>query len=282
MKVKFSKAKHIWKNGKSATWIKADSFSEKVFSQLKQKYESIKYSRDNFLVIDGITLFLFYQEKKDFQGRPITEITALLLDKKIKNSEVVYKDIKNAISNIFDDVLEYNIEINDKYIVKDLLRKYLTVSLILLSAISLWFYISSDQVEKKIVTETSTVNTLSQQNQRAKEKVIDEIIELPSNNISEKYKQELPEIKEKKKKKWNWERFCKKYNIVKNPQLCHKIYIKQKCKEKSEFMISYLEYAKNHTGKGSCEEWEKLSDDNDLKVSNLKIKFFKGENTNEK
>ncbi len=301
MKVIFFKAKHIWKDGKSATWIKSDKFGEKIFSQLKKKYESIKYSRDNYIVIDGMILFLFYQNKKDFHGRPITEITALLPDKRIKNPEMLFDHINDTVPDIFDDVLEYDIEIDDKYIVRDQLTKYLVIlSVLLLCAIGLWIYIDGGdaQVGKRLPIEMSNGNISSQQNEAGKNKPVDKIAKHKSDDnpsakksppettgtvhIGKKEPKKVLLIVNKEKKKWKWERFCKRNNIFKTPQICYQMYIQQKCKEKSKFTESYLEYAKNHMGKGSCEEWKKLSDDSDLKVSNLKIEFFKGDKINGK
>ena len=94
MKIAFYKAKHFWKDGESATWLKSGKFDENLFSKLKEQYEELKYSKKKYIDIDGKILFLFYETKKDFHDRPITEITALVASKKVKISDDIYNNLK--------------------------------------------------------------------------------------------------------------------------------------------------------------------------------------------
>ena len=60
MKIKFHKAKHFWKDGQSATWIRSDFFGDRYFNKLKQQYEELKYSKVKYIQVDKKTIFLFY------------------------------------------------------------------------------------------------------------------------------------------------------------------------------------------------------------------------------
>jgi hypothetical protein len=121
MDINFNKAKHFWKNGEEATWIKSDDFSEKSFNELKKQYEELKYSKKEYLIIDDKILFLFYETKIDNFNRQITEITAIESDNIYKNNNEIYTILSNKKIDIFDNVLKYEIQIADK----DIKRKNL-------------------------------------------------------------------------------------------------------------------------------------------------------------
>lgn len=208
MKIKLLKAKHFWKNGENAVWLKSEKFNSKLFEEFKKKYESIKYSKKQYIQINGKTLLLFYKSKQDIFGRPITEITALQIDNKVKDIDMLYTYIKELIPNIFDDTLEYNITVSKSMIIRDRLALYysLLFTLLLLVIYSLYLYI-----DRKKPIQNKIYNKLH-------------------NNIVES-----------KSIQWKWNYFCNKYNDE-SVALCYKIFIKEKCEKREKFIYSYINF----------------------------------------
>lgn len=301
MKILFSKAKHIWKDGQRATWIKADGFNEDVFSELKPKYNTLKSSRVHFINIERMTLFLFYDKKRDFQDRSATEITALLPNMKIKNPEKVYQVISENVNNPFDDTLQYEIEIDDSDIVKSQVSKYISASLFfLLSMVGLSVYYLSGTNDKARVDEPEQQLEISskpnpdnvvrphteEQNKSssvlvAKRRPSDGDTEKKEDtkvSLGENRKQKVP-VK-KKIKKWQWDAFCNKHK-VENPKYCYQEYIQKKCKGKFKFQYAYIEFA--NRGEGQCIDFEiqsfsNIKDDPDLPdLKKKEYKFFEGD-----
>ena len=214
--------------------------------------------------------------------------------KKIVKSDDIFKEVERQVENIFDDVLEYEIEIDDKYIVRDQLTKYLAIlSVFLLCVIGLWIYIdgSDAQVGKRLPMEASNGNILSQQNGAGKNKPVDKIVKYKSDDnssakktppetkniahIGKKEPKKVLPIVKKEKKKWKWEGFCSKYS-KQLPKQCYKLYIEKKCKQKYKFRQSYLEFIENSAVR-KCKSLKGLSeirDDVNLKDTHLNYNFF--------
>ncbi len=203
MKIKLLKAKHFWKNGESAEWLKSEKFNHKLFEEFKSKYESVKYSKEKYIKVNGRTLLLFYQSKQDIFGRPITEITALQIDKKVKNIDMLHASVQEKIRNIFDDTLEYTIEVESSQIDGDNKFLYygLIFGLVVLLAYGLYAY-TSNSIQENV--ESSTVN---------------------KNQSSQ----------------WKWNTFCNN-NKYERVTFCYQEFIKHKCKKREKFSYTYIEF----------------------------------------
>lgn len=215
MKIKLYKAKHFWKNRENATWIKSDLFDDEVFSEFKNRYESIKYSKERYITIRDKTLFLFYQSKKDIFDRKTTEITGLLVDKRVRDADILYDKIQMEISDIFDDRLEYSMDVKDDLIAKDYRLIYygLVLGLFLAICYSIYLYTSNSKPIEK------------------------------ASNISI--------TKESKKSKWKWRSFCEKYNIGGDITLCYQAFTKQKCEKKENSIYPYIKFIRQ-SDENSC------------------------------
>lgn len=288
MIVHLSKAKHFWKNGKSATWIKSDKFDDVAFQKLKEEYENLKYSRKNYIRIDGKTLFLFYQSKKDFHGRSTTEITALQMDEQINDIDSVFESIKNQIHNPFDDTLEYGIELSndlfDKKIENLTAEKKVnwiiyTIPSILILATVIYFILPQKEnimpLKRELPKPAKIELNIEEKNESvAKVPIIEQEIE--------KSESKKPESKELGSKRWEWEEFCKK-NSVEEPVFCYQSFINVKCKQKENYSQGYFEFASQGKNEHLCidlNEIKDLSSDPDLKKQEFGYKekeFFEGE-----
>ena len=259
MKVVFYKAKHFWKEGKNATWVKSEKFGIDIFSNLKQQYENIKYSKINYIELESTTTFLFYETKKDFYNRPVTEITALQSAKKIKNHQMVYKILSDKIPNVFDDTLEYKVEIDSSLIVKPNLKLYIG-GLIVILLVGAYFLLTKESMQ------------------------------LQKNNHKEIVIQEKIKTNEFKKKEkiWRWGKFCVEYDNVKSPGKCYQSFIQKKCEAKEKFNESNSEFIKKDATCWDLKE-DGISDiiqgDKSLKEKGFRrseLDFFKGDELNEK
>lgn len=260
MKLKIQKAKHYWENKESATWIKSNSFDKNIFVQLKDMYESIKYSKPKYKSIDDKILMFFYHDTKDIFGRDITELSALLIDIKIKDKNQLYDIIKTQVNDLFNNEVDIIITIEDNLILKENNKKSKNILLVgvlfaLILSVSIYFMIlnsivpaesskpnSSDQVIDFIMEEKNTVpDKLSESNSpksQEKNTVPNKLSELNKSNEG-KITQKIPE--------WEWEYFCKKNNSeIDNVDLSS--YIKEKCKDKDDFNKSFEEYVHNTLG----------------------------------
>lgn len=256
MKITLYKAKHFWKEEESATWLKSDKFDHRAFTELKRQYEKIKYSRVNHLIIDDKTLFLFYQSKKDFHDRPITEITALQTNKKFNDIEKAHQNINNQIINIFDNKLDYEIEIVDDLIAKNINPKIYIISLVF--ALLIIVYFTFEQDEKLAINAAVPI---------------------------QKDKPEIREIPIPDTLTWKWYGFCGEYNVL-NPRYCYEEFIKQKCINKESFLDSYLEFIQkgNNAICIDLKDIDNLKSDNDLldkKFRSSEMKFFSEEKQHE-
>lgn len=207
MKIQIYKVKHYWQNKENATWIKSKDFDKDIFNELKNQYETIKYTKPKYIELQGRNIILFYKDSKDIFGRDITELSAFLFKEKIIDTIKLYDDIKKQITNPFDDNMEINLDINADLIntqVKKSKKLLFYVFIILFFVgVILYFQVSGD-----------------------KESIIQEI--------------------ESNKNKWKWGEFCiKNQNEYKDSIL--KKFIEDKCATKDNFKGSITEYFEGYS-----------------------------------
>ncbi len=266
-----SKAKHFWKNGESATWIKSDHFKKNAFEKLKEEYENLKYSRKNYIQIEGKTLFLFYQSKKDFADRSITEITALQMDKKVNDLDRTFQSIKNQINNPFDDTLEYELEIDNSLIDKRIDWKIYTMVLTLVFIAILYFTLTQKENPEPPIRELPIPTTI--ENNKSTETI-------SSRELENATEENITKIEEPMK--WKWEEFCKK-NRVKSPIYCYQGFINKKCDYKENFSQGYIDFVNQDVNNPLCIDFigiEDMGSDSDLKNKEFRYNekaFFEGE-----
>jgi len=219
MKLILSKAKHFWQDGESATWLKSDAFSDASFQELKRQYEELKYSKLKYIEYNDKVMFLFYRSKKDFQSRPITEISAFEISKNGISKEILYQHIQNNISNIFDNTLNYQLEIKSKKL-WSIKKVFLLFCIFTALCLSLYFLLNTQWVIKE---ETSSIKTKSQETKT-----------IPPEKV--------------KIEPWKWDTFCKKYNKrKKETTYCYAVFIQNKCEKKDDFKMDYIEFVKKNS-----------------------------------
>jgi len=225
MKLNIQKAKHYWENRESAKWIKSNNFDKDIFNELKDIYESIKYSKPKYKIINNKTILFFYNDTKDIFDRDITEISALLIDININDRNRLYDTIKMQLKDIFDNQVDIVVSIEDNIISKEnILRKnmkkynnlFLFSIFFILILIGLYFIFWNKKVYNDAYIKKDEIKNTTKK--------------IVSNKPIEKFQ-----------KKWKWEEFCKKYNGKIDDKHINS-YISKKCKNKDNFKQSFEEY----------------------------------------
>ena len=292
MKITFYKAKHFWENRECATWKKSTNFNEIVFNTLKEKYEELKYSKENYISIDSKIIFLFYQSKKDIYDRPITEITVLASNTQILDKDRVYQILKSSIIDLFDDNLDYVVEMDTKLVKskKIFLFLYWTLSFLLIFSVSSYLYMRFpiDTGENNFNNIAVNNIELKSKNNKNDGKLLNSIIHNQKKEKKllnkDKYKV-INKIKSKKqlmlsKKKTFLDKFCKKNNIdiENNNTDCYIDFIHKKCNNRMKYKNNYMSFI-NGEEATNCIDLKgikKVSDDLDLKgkFKQNEMKFF--------
>lgn len=256
MKYKFYKAKHYWKDAERATWSISDGFDDNIFEQYKNSYETLGQNKPNYIEIDGKTLFLFYQDKKDYINRPIVEIVGLYCDAKITDKNALYeKLLENSCA--FEDIDECN-DTLAKYVVKNKQWLPIAVIFVVIIAIYLYFNYGNNTQRDKISSENQIV-------------------------VVKKSKHQAEQKIQVVKSKWHWDNFCNINNMHNRAKLCYEIYIQQKCILKEKNKYTYSEFILKQRSAncaylrnlGMTEDIDDLSDYDQNINESLNIKFFK-------
>lgn len=273
----FYKAKSYWKDGNDSTWELQSNFDkDSLYEELKKDQDVVRETHKRYIGSEDDTLFLFYKDgDKDFSGRNNIEIVALRSVKKFNNKNAVYEILTNHIDNLFDDSWEYEVEIDDSYIVKNrnsdavsndksiLLKakKYILFFSILLAL----FYIfilpddTSSKDEKSIEPSKKDTKTTTIENNSSTE---------PINNTLDNLKDDINKTTQTP---WEWKEFCSKYRVDK-PEYCYQKYIVEKCEKKEAFSDNYegfflSQQEKKDNSSFLCEDIKEIEEDSDLMKS---------------
>lgn len=286
MKTIFYKAKSYWKDGEDSTWeLHSDFAKDLLYQKLKDEQDSIRDIHKNYIALENDTLFLFYRKGgKDFSGRDYVEIVALRSVKSFNNNNTIHEILTNNIQDVFDDFWEYEVEVDDSYIVKN--RNHAVISkddpmftrgkkyILFFSILLALFYIfklfdytsiESEKLNKSVEEKVTNVAPIRRENIIGSEQRKNKVAKLES------------DLKNNQKKSWQWEEFCSKYTAG-MPSHCYQKYIVEKCEKKEDFSYTYEEFVLNNKEKKhqdktsiSCEGIEEIQSDKDLTGSSIWI-----------
>ena len=96
-KTKFFVARHVWRHDDKAEWLVSPDFPLVLLDHIKTTYTNLVRVRERSVKIGQHIALLYYAEHNDRFDRPVIDITAVLVQKKIANSAKRRAEIKRAI-----------------------------------------------------------------------------------------------------------------------------------------------------------------------------------------